>query len=1363
MPQLEVFGLSLTVNGNQILPPNLPHLTIVHWRRATHVRNRATFDVELNIGADSHLEMVLEFTTRAGANGVLRPTDGAQPVPRRLRLRSDAVTHPVNAPLVLEVGALAFVAPVAPPNALIGVGGELVIHLTRTSRRWFGGAETCGFTVDYGAAGARLDLAAPELRLDTGFLSAETGVHLDLSPTHEMTVFVRPHASRAVDMPVGGAAPLTFTFEPTSKDELALHTELARAGTEVGEGNPVIAAAGLTGYCLQATFESSGAAYPRLFRLSSKPLAAAQQLLTHFHQNAHNERTSWETSDDIALHLRSADGPAQPSSLLIAPTGRNGIQLRRQQPEPLHGLVSQTVFNIPARVTLRCDLHDAGPRLSGVEPDITSTATLPYVTHSGASRLRTPLPGEAYTDSGSSDVERLDFAGRGGSLPLQPILQIRAEAAKRTIFLQQLNLSWQGHSYPLATTIHETAFEQGPEMGAGPVSPVEVFTDKAITFKQMGEPMLVDSNRVLISRHNMVRKFGIAEVNSLKEPDSDPDYIVISDIDDLQALSRRYLEPGRREFKLNGDPRSSDGRPLGIIKLSDVYSLEQIFQRERLPTTFSDEPRLDMFAHVLDAMVKERAWRGVILFDLPVDYSEFLLLQALTTDELRLRYIAFTARHNLDQPDPNEHDISLSGRIVWSNRSLVYETKLTDTEVRLRVERVEAAWLDSRLSYFRAEARVYFNGAFGLEFDRLKPPPALKIDGSYDQEVFRFVGELSRPLPILDPGNGFGPFKQVWIKAAEVVESPKGVSIDLDGDIELRSLSWGQGDWIDSPPDRFIRFRKLALQLPRLETNMPRGFRWLKIGYPSIEIDLGQNHFRLFSLEALQLKLKSLGISWDNEFDWGSLVPIFGGFTSQAAKFTFLLTLRLHLMKLPELVGGSLKDLIFDFVVGLRSVDGYWSPDNFKVALSALGFDHLSLRLMRFLEVHADHVLLERKTLPDGTSVSWFSLGNVEVRILGRTVVRGLTAAIFTTTDGQRGFFAFLANSYSNGLLDVDWVLIGQNISIVDDLAKALTRVGPEGDAAGVRQLISDNSTPDRFLPTYGTGRQAIGEWIFAAGFTVAGRMFSGKFLFQDRRYYGIAIKGDLLKEWFGYDLELSVLYTKRPRPEEDSFYISFTVPAVTVGTVRFTGGVVALEIAMNGSLMVDIGFPWRGEHGMRAWGRTLGAIVTPFQGSGGFYIAKRSAVTQLNGQLLRLSAGYALQAGLGACFGGGIFTVWVRAGITVVLEGDALLRGNDLVGLRISGAIGILVEGGGELNWWIVSARVAVIATAEAMTTLLYGLDPETLQPFPDGNRMRIRIDFNLCARASASACIGSGWFKYCREISVSVGMPFQHTITVG
>jgi hypothetical protein len=41
--------------------------------------------------------------------------------------------------------------------------------------------------------------------------------------------------------------------------------------------------------------------------------------------------------------------------------------------------------------------------------------------------------------------------------------------------------------------------------------------------------------------------------------------------------------------------------------------------------------------------------------------------------------------------------------------------------------------------------------------------------------------------------------------------------------------------------------------------------------------------------------------------------------------------------------------------------------------------------------------------------------------------------------------------------------------------------------------------------------------------------------------------------------------------------------------------------------------------------------------------------------------------------------------------------------------------------------------------------------------------LDFELHVELGAQACIGGGWFKICRGISISLEMDFQQRIRIG
>jgi hypothetical protein len=476
-------------------------------------------------------------------------------------------------------------------------------------------------------------------------------------------------------------------------------------------------------------------------------------------------------------------------------------------------------------------------------------------------------------------------------------------------------------------------------------------------------------------------------------------------------------------------------------------------------------------------------------------------------------------------------------------------------------------------------------------------------------------------------------------------------------------------------------------------------------------------------------------------------------------------------MKLPELAMVGLDRLNLDFYIGL-GLDGVprrWTKENVSVGLRALAFDHLNLNLMRFLEISANSVAIETVKATDSagttTDVACLTLKNVKITILGLTIVEKLTAYLFSQPDGQACFALFSANKVTVGPIGIRWIMIGNNVSLSPDLAVKLMEIGASAeqeDADLIRAInVADNAKT--FSPGAAVNQ---GRWIFAAAFSFAG-LLDGKFLFQDHAYYGIALEGKIFKDWFGWDFAISVLYIRGRDPSQDTFAISLRVPQVTLPAFQFMGGELALSLAMNGSFILDVGFPHLNTDGGRQWYRALGAIVTPFQGSGGFYIQKYTVTTAVAKQdALLLSAGYALQIGLGGSFGGGVFTAWVTAGIYFVVEGAVYLESGNISALRLAGAVGLVVRGGARLNFWIISVSIEIVLSAEARAVLIWGRMPDEYKligggdAVPGGNKVSLRLDMTVYASASAEACIGGGWFRICKGISVTI--PLRYSLTV-
>jgi len=488
--------------------------------------------------------------------------------------------------------------------------------------------------------------------------------------------------------------------------------------------------------------------------------------------------------------------------------------------------------------------------------------------------------------------------------------------------------------------------------------------------------------------------------------------------------------------------------------------------------------------------------------------------------------------------------------------------------------------------------------------------------------------------------------------------------------------------------------------------------------------------------------------------------------------------LQLDFGSLSELALKSVDKLLIDLQIGLQDRDGkFW--DRIEIGLSAVDFRKFELDLLRFLTISVKTVTLKTETVKRGTEehkYSAFQASGVRVLILGREVIDNLSLSLFMSPGGQVGILAFVPTSIDT-FLKIRWVLIGRNVLLDSQLAADIMSVEVLGKGNGecddkvsgdkrIGCILAEQGANGGLLPLIASD-QPIGDWVFAAGFRLGG-LLDGRFLFQDRKYYGLAVGGGIFEEWFGFEFTLSVLYEKGPTPGQDRVVISIRAPKIDLSTFKFLGGVISLRIAFDGSFLLDCGFPWR-RNGERLWNRTFGAIVTPYQGSGGFYIRKENILVPPGKDLVAAGGGYALQVGLGASFGGGVFSVWVTVGIYSVIEGVVVLKDDDLKAFRLTGAIGVVLRGGGELNFWIISVRVEIVVGAEARMTLLYRSDssipdltnigiPATIEP----GRPVIRVDFLFYARANARACIGSGWFKLCKSISVSVPMRARYDLNL-
>ena len=909
-------------------------------------------------------------------------------------------------------------------------------------------------------------------------------------------------------------------------------------------------------------------------------------------------------------------------------------------------------------------------------------------------------------------------------------------------------------------------------------------------------------NRFSFGRYLITHTWGVGEV---------PEYIpIIADsqgnvfIDAVDLVGSFPLDPAYSEgdqniaisdlsthngLDIEGSDRGRRKHLVGLVKLGKEQDIFGILREENVVNNAIEDPETGLRA-LLPQKLQTRAWTGLILFEQTLDLSSFPLLQSLlpANFELNLRYLAVS-------PEVDNNRFSTYGKVFWKNPELdvIGQRPQGDdsSELNVQMAKVEITWAARKLTHFLAEARVnYLSFAGARKPQRNNQPEYTRVDilGSIDQETqeIRFLAQSNKPIPLLDEqGEGVGPIKQVFVKQIEITNKQGKTDFNVDGNLALNDFSLGdlwnfkKGDKLNFDGLKFGFFGNL-----KLDGN------WLSFDYPSLKFDFSKG-WKLLDFDGFRLDLIRLGFDTsDSNFDWKGLLPIIDGkWHLPGMRFGF----RLNLGKLPLLCDSALQDLVFDFELSLpflrrgNSID-YLSIDfeNCRLAVQALGFDKLNIKLMRFLEISAENLQLAHRPAPNNMGdILWLFFQGLRLKILNKTIIDDFTFAHYWAGE-QKGFVGLLNDDIpAFSFVTIDWLLIGRNLLLNGDdnhtSIESIVSIAPDSsspkddiraafDGGHLVPLAEDNNT--------------IGEWVFAAGFNILDGFLIGKFLFQDNAYYGLAIEGKFLRDWFGYDLAISILYIVQDRPEEDLFKISLQVPSVSLGGLAFNGGIISVEIQMNGGFMVDIGFPWQAPDGERLWERGFGMMLSGIMGRGGCFIAQRTSVRNGNapqepgarlGKLTLVEGGYAAAVGIGGEYSSGPLRVSAYAGIYYSCEGGMLFlspktRPDDLelVGLRLSGAIGIQARGIAELDWWIISIRVEVIAGAEARLTVFWGAlehhqpgSPNLPAVMADVDpRIGVQVDFVLYARVSARACIGKGWFKVCKSIEVGVSMAYRTTL---
>jgi hypothetical protein len=1157
---------------------------------------------------------------------------------------------------------------------------------------------------------------------------------------------------------------IDVAFQVPAKAPLPLYGETVGEDLALGMG--------LSGCSLHATVAVVHDRPNRVVRLWAETPQPGASLTTYGLADATNAPARWRLAGNgVDLSCRSST-LGRPATLMFAAlveapcAGRSvsGVSLAQEGTAPLHGLLPDGEFRLHgATASLVCDqrepfgAHRFQPAADDpLAPCMLTELTLPWARFprdgGPTPEFRYPKPGLSYqpTAGHGPEVEIIALGRAGLGLPLLgnewlgPADTVRQTALAKPITALTNALNQQSHNlfYTPRQSTHETLFIETP-VSAAPLHPERLFE-----FLPSGE-----SERPDLTTFAARLGFSLVQVD-VSWRGRPPNYLLLrSGVNGLTDYSA--LKQCLGDFALDV-PAAPAGRSFGLLKLSHELTLADIWRIEA--------GHLPDIQAVLHASLEGKTWTGLLLFDLPVDCSaaqQYKVLRSIIPPGIHLKYLAITARREGDGR------ASVCGRIRWQNQGGLAAPIGPEFEVNSRAISLDIAWYDGALTYFQSKTELQFGSLLGRS---LAAPTTFVIEGSFDQATrsLRFAGVFSRPVDILP--EPFGPIEKLQVKSATIERVDDNNAVSLDGSLALRDFQTASFAFTRGAP---IDFKGLRIVLP---DGVQMAGNWLRILYSTISIPVS---LPAMEAQGFSLHLDWIAVDWAPGIAdrWSSFFQLdLGNLPSPSV----VLGLRVDLMKLPHLALKGLDRLILNLALGFGAGG---SP---RLGLSFADFgasiDRLQLDLLRFLVLTVEGV--EKFSNVDGTAKG-LMLKSVSLRVLEQPIVTNLELIVFSTAQQRHGFLGLLPEPGGlGGLLDVHWLLVAQNLTLPVDVVNRILEIDPV-DAAGppdaaqpaaACETVADARTKAERLHTAINALKAtvtsgalaastieVEEWTFAAGFTLLD-LLQGKALFQDGRYYGLTLDGPIFCDWFGYRFALAVLYIQGRTPSEDEFSLTLRVPRVTLPAFEFIGGIIHLQVRMDGSFLIDIGFPWI-EGGVRRWDRALGAIVTPFQGSGGFYLRKQGVVSieQVAGHKgLRVGGGLALQLGLGGAYGDTLFRVSASIGIFIVVEGEALLCDDRLIALQLIGSVGILGRASGELNWWIISIRVEVLLIAEARLTFTWGklmLPPAGTRCEAEGGAT-IAFQLTVYAAASASACIGWGPFKICAGISVSIPIPLSPEI---
>lgn len=1401
---LYLFGFELAVDtdpaGGKTVrapaPSALPAGTQVLAWDVTLQGNRVVLrEVRLRFAAAVvHLRFTVPCVASGGAYRLLEGSydgiDPATPNPVCFILAPSAASLP--APGVhIDVGVLPVDGSFTPGALRIDAQGGLAVRAPNFLSSSFGRIAPIELVSSVGDSAGLIELALAQGRIAYapgafGLLTSARLVHgaAENEVRAEQRHDLRPHVVSLVQ-----AAERAVLRFHGADEAIALHVERPRQNGTGSSGMYV----GMRGhdYDLGLGLARTGRAVradgmwllPRLG--GTRPLS----LTTYALADMRNTAARWLVAGaaGVPLLVRFANRVRPATLLLGAPVDGMAVTPDRPGGGKLHGGIADALVSVGATAVLRSAIPPLEQSVANIPGDLERQFSKGLLAEASAPVLEWAAnglaferarPGRAYRRrSGAPTVSTYRFSGKQMALPaiaLHHLERAGLEDFSRTL-RKQLDLVMVGRLAAQHEEVrHESARGEGPAAGAAAIGLSRVFVRDAGAAAAGPAPGAGPGDDTLrLAKSQVLHSFNVPNgaggaplaFEVTRPPDAPLDYVVAEVGASLDMVKIPPLNFGialnNTDFTL--DPLRAvagitaglgAGMPRAVLKLSRGLALAAILGKRR---GWRDvEQRLP-------AYMLAPEWVGVILFGVPAGMGQTSPLRKLVPDSvpatLEFLYVALTPKKDDAGGDMGYSVAACLERDFTSDPGYGSQAKSEDDaqklEVSFALNAIKGRWDMSMLQNLQIDCELFFERFLGL-----KNPQAKKIliQGLFERQTntMQFAAHLDRPvklLPEFNASDGGGPIRQALFKGAVLTLEGEDAHVSIDGSLELAPFEVDKLPMIDIGNIRAIDFTGLGIKLPQPKT---LGRIWREISYPAMRVNFDGPRL---SFGPLSMRLFSLGIDFDNKFDWGRLVNLKAPPTPRLKGPCLLFGIRFELMKLPAILQSSIETLTFELQIGAwPDVDfSHWPKANLAAGLSALGFDGFNLNLFRFIELSTDQVEIKRDN--DSTLIL---LKQLRLSVCGTALIKGLDAA-FITRGGQHGFLLRWANTEEvNWALSVEWLLLGHNINVpdkfvTDHLALADNKQGADFNDA--RKQLNE-WTPQLIGP----GDKG-GDWLVGAGIKTLQGAFEGRFIYQEGRVCALALQGTFL-EWLGLESGIAGAYFKGRRAEEDHFYLSMTVPAVTVGAVHFTGGVVAVDFGVNGNFQLDLGFPWQSDNGVRQWQRALGAIVTPFQGSGGMYIEYRRRTLDSGSKVMQLAAGYAIQAGLGAAFGAGIFHAWVTIGIYATVEGQLWLMDGAVAGLRMKGAIGVLFRGHAGLRWWIISIDIDICIGAEASITLswsspaLCASGPPLLPGEECSDKITLDFQFTVYASVRASACIRVGFVKLCKSVTASIPMRVNYQL---